>query len=372
MKILFVITQSGWGGAQRYVFDLAANLDGEKFSAAVAAGSDPNGELLRRLEGIGIRTIFLPTLKRSFSPFANLKFMAELRRLIAAEKPDVVHFNSTNAGIFGPIAAKLISPVSPPPKIIYTAHGFPFNEPGIVKKLLYVPLEFFAGFFRDKIICVSEADRRSALKYRIAPPEKLTVIHNGIDPNFPFLSKEEARRQLGIPQDNRLLAGAVVNFYPNKGLGYLIAAATLVLKKHPNVRFALVGDGPEKAAIEAKIRDLKIWNEFPLFPYRENGGRFLPAFDVVVSSSVKEGLPYLLLETGIAGLPTVATNVGGCGEIIKDGETGFLVPPKNPRKLAEAIETLIGDEKLRGQMGENAKNRAEKEFNLERMIRETE
>ena len=373
IKILLVVTQSDWGGAQRYVFDLATNLNKEKFTVIVAAGASPDGELFRRLKEKSIRTIFLQNLRRSFGPFANLKFTAELRRLIAAEKPDIIHFNSTNAGVFGPPAAKIFPAAPPAPKVVYTAHGFPFNEPGIFKKILYVPLEFFAGFFRDKIICVSEADRHSALKYRIAPPGKLAVVHNGVDPNFPFFSAEEARRRLGISLRNgELLIGAIVNFYPNKGLEYLIDAAALVLKNRPNVKFILVGAGPEKEKLEKQIRNLNVQNEFSLLPYQEDGGRFLPAFDVVVSSSVKEGLPYALIEAALAGRPVVAADTGGCGEIVKDGETGILVPAKNPEKLAEAIEALIGDEKLRKRMGEDARRRAEKEFAIERMIGETE
>ncbi|MEK7520998.1 MAG: glycosyltransferase, partial [Patescibacteria group bacterium] len=124
--------------------------------------------------------------------------------------------------------------------------------------------------------------------------------------------------------------------------------------------------------LEKQIRNLNVQNEFSLLPYQEDGGRFLPAFDVVVSSSVKEGLPYALIEAALAGRPVVAADTGGCGEIVKDGETGILVPAKNPEKLAEAIEALIGDEKLRKRMGEDARRRAEKEFAIERMIGETE
>ncbi len=372
-KIFLIVTQSGWGGAQRHVFDLAANLSKEKFSVAVGAGGDPNGELFQRLKERGIRTIFLKNLRRSFSPFANYRFMAELRRLLAAEKPDIVHFNSTNAGVFGSIAAKLFPAVSPAPKVIYTAHGFPFNEPGILKKVIFVPLEFLAGFFRDKIICVSEADRRSAAEYKIAPAKKIAVVRNGIGPNFPFFSAEEARRRLDIsPRKGELLVGAAVHFYPNKGLEYLIAAAAIVLKNRPNVKFILIGDGPEKAELEAKILKLNIRDGFFLLPYQKNGGRFLPAFDIVVSSSVKEGLPYALIEAAFAGRPVVATAAGGCGEIVADKKTGILVPIKNPSKMAEAIETIVDDEQLRKLMGEKAKERAEKEFTLERMIRETE
>src|SRR4030042_3902978 len=186
-KILFLITQSNFGGAQKYVFDLATKLDRKKFEVAVAAGG--NGELFKKLETGGIRTIKLKWIKREvFNPITDLIGLWEIYKLIKKERPDVVHLNSSKAGFSGSIAGHFAGV-----KVIYTVHGAVFEAefPWLTRQF-FLFLEKISACFKDKIIYVSEADRQLWLKYKVAPAEKLVTIHNGINLNIEFATKEEA------------------------------------------------------------------------------------------------------------------------------------------------------------------------------------
>ncbi len=378
-KILFAVTHGGWGGAQRYVFDLATNIDPVRFDIEVAAGGANSGELLTRLTGAGIKTHFLRHLKRGLSPITNGLLLFELIGLIKKSSPDIIHLNSTNAGIIGSLAAgihKLSSVIShrSSVKVIFTAHGFRFNEPGLVKRAAFIALEKFASRFRNRIICVSEADRASALRYRIAPPSKLTTIWNAVA-NFKPLPRAEARKKL-FPkaEPDELIIGAIAQHYPAKGLRYLVDAANLISKGGfpAKFSFAIVGNGPEYKNLESRIKNYGLRTRFSLLPYQENGSRYLTAFDIIVSPSVKEGLPYALIEASLASRAIIATRVGGVPEIIRHNETGILIPPGDPLALAQAIQALAGSKETRAALGEEARRFTEQRFHFDEMLKQTQ
>lgn len=383
MKILFVITQGDWGGAQRYVYDLATHLNPGEFNVSVAVGAETQGELVEKLKARRISVYPLHRLRRSMNPLTNGLFIIELRRLLAKLSPDVVHFNSTNAGVFGPFAVwlhKLIlhfSPQSPrlrPPKVIYTAHGFPFQEPGALRRIIFSLAERLAAPLRDRTICVSRADYQAAIRKGIAAPPKLLHIPNGVDAeSLDLLPAREARQELfpDLPE-NAILVGAISNLYPNKGFRYLVEAAALLKKESANIRFAIAGSGPEEAFLRMLISRRGLTKQFHLFPYRESGARFLRAFDIIVSPSIKEGLPYFLIEASLAERAIVASAVGGVPEIINNRESGAVVPPKDPAALAWAIRELADSKQLRDEFGVRASSHARAQFPLTRMIQNTE
>lgn len=374
-KVLLVITQGDWGGAQRYVFDLATNLDQEKFEVGVAFGNVHRGELITKLETRGILVYPLKYLRRSFNPLINCLFIVELAGLLKKLSPDTVHFNSTNAGVFGPIAVYMFKYLNfkKDVKVIYTAHGFPFNEPGILRKFIFTAAEKFASWFRNLTICVSRFDHHSAVRRRISNSSKLSIVHNGIDANnFRLLPGEEARKLFSSVPREALLIGTVSQFYKNKGLEYLVAAARLVIQKHPRVFFAIVGGGPEEHNLKSRIKDQGLENKFFILPYQENGSGYLNAFDIIAAPSVKEGLPYFLLEAALAKKAIVSTSVGGIPEIIEHGKNGLLVQPGNHEELAKAILRLVTSPVLRNHLGENAYQLVSREFTLKKMVAETE
>lgn len=336
-KILFIVTQSEQGGAQRYIFDLAKNLDKSQFEVHVAAGGE--GEFFGYLKQENLTAYKLKHLVRTMSPLSDVLAYFEIKKLVKQLRPDIVHLNSSKAGVLGSLAAKKLKVA----KIIYTAHGFVFNEPlPRQKKWLYKKIELANSRRLDKIIAVSDYDRQTAIKAGIHA-DKLTTIHNGIDPHLNFLTKEEARSKIltilnhpnsQIPKfPNSCLLGCVANLYPTKGLDVLIRAMTKV-----DAKLIIVGSGPEKKNLQLIAYGLRLNDKIFFSGPIPNASTYLKAFDLFVLPSRKEGLPYVLLEAMAGRVPIVATKVGGVPEIIDDKITGYLAKANNVDDLAEKIK----------------------------------
>jgi len=371
-KILYLITQSELGGAQTYVLDLALSLKND-FDISIGFGEQGDkGGLAKKLKENEINYYPLPHLKRNISPWHDFLAIFSIIGLIKKVKPDIVHLNSSKISILGSLAgiiskSKIINHKS---KIIYTVHGWIFNEPlSGSKKSFYLHAEKFTAKFKNKIICVSKFDYDTALKNKIAPKEKLVTIHNGIKP-INLLSREEARKKLGIDNSD-IIIGSVAYLYKTKGFEYLIQATKILDDTGINAKTIIIGEGKEREELENWINQLNLKNKIILTGKIDNASELLKAFDVYVSSSVKEGLSYTIIEAMTTGLPIVATCIGGSPELISDNEEGLLVDPANPEKLAQAITKLINNSELSNRLGQNAKEKAEKEFTLEKMIAKT-
>lgn len=363
-KILYLITQSEWGGAGRYVFDLATNFKDKNYDVEVAAGG--NEELFDKLKNYGVKTYKIKNLVRPISSTKDLAAYWEIKKLLNQTKPDILHLNSSKAGVIGAIAGRHAGVK----KIIYTVHGFVFNEPmSKLKKFIYLNAEKLSARYKDKLICVSDFDKQAGLENKIAAVQKFITIHNGL-PNLSFLPKDQARIELGLPTD-QLVIGTIANLYPTKGLIYFIRAAEIIAKKVPDAFFKIVGFGQQQDELRAEINKAGLDNCFLIGP-KSDAYRYLKAFDIFVLPSVKEGLPFAIMEAMQAGLPIIATNVGGITEMITDNYSGLLVPPAQPQALADAIFELIGDKSLAKDLGTKAKIDVEKKFNLQNMLSETE
>lgn len=388
LKILYIITHSEWGGAQKYVFDLAFALNNNpNYQVAVAAGEDKNGELIKHLLKVKIKTYYLKYLKRQVNFYNDWFAFWSLIKLFRRFHPDIVHLNSSKTGSLGALAAALYNfsiflckfQRSSAIKVIYTVHGLILNEPlPWSKKYFYWLAEKVSGLFKNHIICVSKFDKQSILKHKIAPANKISVIHNGIDlKNIYFLPKAEAREKLyhnllnpqtTIEQwNNGVIIGCIANFYPTKGLPYLLEAAREVKSIDKNIKFIIIGDGPQKEKLEKIIKDYQLSDTVFLTGRLVNANKYLKAFDIFAFPSLKEGLAYSLIDASAAGRPIITTNVGGNPEIIKHNKTGILVPPANFSALAENVLTLIRNERQRQILGKNAQQNVDK-FTLSKMI----
>jgi len=270
-------------------------------------------------------------------------------------------------------------------------------------KYFYLWAEKFTAGFKDKIICVSEYDRQLALKYKIAPADKLVTIHNGISP-INFYSREEAQKIINSKiQKNKLstcrpgfdprskiqgheqvfrlrvkpamtnnfLIGSIGNLYKTKGYEYFIQTADLLVNHHLAATFIVIGEGEERKMLENLIAKYNLKNNFILIGRIDDAAKLLPALDVYICFSVKEGFPYSVIEAMQAGLPIVSTAVGGIPEIIENEKTGLLVEPADAKTLAEKIKTFLDNKNLAENFGQNAKAKAETEFVLEKMVYET-
>lgn len=372
MKILYIITQSSWGGAQKYVYNFSLNLNKkEDIEIVVTGGRESIGELNQKLDQNGVKFIPIKNLVRAINPIKDLVAVWELKKIIEIEKPDIIHLNSSKAGAVGSLAGKL---AKNKPKIIYTVHGWVFNESlNPIIKIAYFLIEKLFANFKDVFICLSEFDRRIGLKNKIAPAKKIITIHNGLTlPDNYFLTKETALEKLEITKDNKILIGAIANFYPTKGLRYLIEATKIIATDYKlPIKIIIIGDGDLRHQLEQQIKDLELKNNVILAGSMLEAGQYLKAFDLAVVSSVKEGFPFFILEAMLAGLPIVTTKVGGIPEIITNGQNGFLVEPKNPQMLADKIKELITDKILMAKMSDQNLKDVKEKFSLQKMIDQT-
>lgn len=380
-KILYIITQSELGGAQENVLSLAMGLK-DKYDILVTAGPDGGGKFFKQLADNKIRSHKLKWLRRSAAnPLLDIAGFIEIFSLLIKERPDAIHLHSSKAGFLGSLAGKLAGV-----KVIYTVHGAVFEASfsGPARKF-FLYLEKLSAPFKDKIICVSANDKKLWLKYNAAPERKLIVIHNGIDLKTDFLPQAEAKEYLSSKSanffealrgsDNNLkIVGTIANFFPEKGLPSLVEAADILInqKKLANIIFAVIGGGGfQRPLIEEMIKAHKLENKFILTGTIANAAHYLRAFDIFALPSIKEGLSYTILEAMAAGLPIVASHVGGTPEMIKNNENGFLIFPRDTDTLAKRIAELLNNPALSQKFTFNSQQKIQ-EFSLEKMIAATE
>lgn len=352
-KILYIITQSEWGGAQKYVYDLATNAPEGYLPIVVCGGK---GILIKRLERKGILVIRSKYLTRNIRPAKDILAMLELTRILKLIRPDIVHLNSTKSEVIGGLAARKAHI----PKIIFTAHGYVVNEvmPNWQKQI-YIKLERYASKMMDRIICVSKLDRFTGFYYRMADFSKMTVIHNGID---RFRIRKIPHRGLNII--------TVANMYPNKGYLTLLKAIKRLNTTGLDANYIFIGDGKQRGAIEKfiKVNDL---SNIKILGFKHNIKSILKKTDIFVLPSYKEGLPYVVLEAMMAGLPVIASKVGGLPEIITHNKDGLLVKPVRSRALSKAIMKLACDSKLRAKIGKRARKKIITQFTKQKMLDST-
>lgn len=308
-KILFVITKSNFGGAQRYVYDLATHIPNEHYDVAVVhgtAGTAPGapGILSNMLTKRGIRTVYIPELGRDISWMHDWKTLRTLIRTFKKERPDIVHLNSSKIGGLGTLAAR----ITRVPRIIFTAHGWPFRESrGALSRALIWITSLATVLLSHTTICVSDSDRDALARVPIIG-RKLVRIHNGIDLSAVLGSGERIRS--AFPPGVRI-TGTIGELTKNKNHVALIEE---VLKKQ-NMYVAIVGEGELRDTLEKRIREYGLTERVKLFGFIP-AAEVLRGFDEFALPSLKEGLPYVLLEAKLAGLPIHATRVGGVGEIL--------------------------------------------------------
>ena len=367
-KVLIVITKGNWGGAQKYVHDLATSLPQEQYEVVAAIGE---GEVLPdKLESAGIRVVRFNKLGRDVNPIADFASFRALRKLLRIEKPDILHLNSSKIGGIGGVAGRLEGIH----KIIFTAHGWAFNEARnpFVKAIIYF-LYWITILLSHTTIAVS-----NTMKHQIrALPftqRKVVVIHNGI--SVPdFLSRQDARDFLEVKtackNTQGLLVGTIAELHHIKGIRYLIEAASFLRNRQFSFRFFIFGDGDLRDALTKLIRDRGLEETVYLCGHIDNAARYLKAFDLYLQPSLSEGLSLAVIEAGIAQLPVVATHVGGIPEIIRDEEMGVLVPPRDAEAIAEELEHLTEHSDTREKYGKALGERVQKDFSKEKMLERT-
>ncbi len=369
-KILFVITKSNWGGAQRYVYDLATSLSKNDFDVEVIAGG--NGLLKEKLERAGIPVTSLPSMVRDINVKKELLSAIELWKIFRKKKPDIVHLNSSKAGGLGALAARLAFV----PRIIFTAHAWAFNENrGTISKLVISFLHWCTVFLSHRTIAVSDSVKEHVIHMPFIK-NKIEVIHPGLDP-FVYKEKKDARALLQKAakvtsnelSDKEFWIGTVSELHPVKGIPYAIDAVVFLKEEYPDLKFYIIGEGEQRALIEKQLVKRRVESQVHLTGFIDDAKTYLKAFDVFVLPSLSEAFGYSLVEAGLVGIPVVASEVGGIPEVV-DG-AGFLVPSKNGRPIADAIKALIESPKEKREKAEALNHRVLTMFDKDTMCAKT-
>lgn len=363
MKVLHIITDTNIGGAGRYLLNL---LSQPAFSGIEVLVACPEGELGKRFDAMGVRRIAISGRDVSYSS----RLTKDLCRLIKREQPDLVH---THSSLSGRIAARLLRV-----PVVYTKRNLVRipNEKGIVPPKAGTFRQLFnrlaASALSDRVIAVSAGVQKELVESGIKS-SMVAAIPNGIDlsPYVPKWSQKEAPRVKEGAAKKGMLVGTVARLHRQKALDVLLEAAKMVLSSEPSVRFVIGGTGPLEEELKTKIRELRLESYVKMAGFIGDVPGFLSNLDVYVLSSDYEGLPLAVLEAMGAGLPVVSTAVGGVPEAVVDGLNGILVPPRQPKALAQAIVRFLVDPDMGRTMGIAGRERAEELFDAKVMAEKT-
>lgn len=332
-KVLFVITKSNWGGAQRYVYDLATGF-ADRYEVVVALGGE--GVLARKLRDAGVRTITITDLARDINIVKEVRSFVALWKIIRSERPDVIHLNSSKAGGLGGFLSRVLGV----PRIIFTAHGWAFNEerPAVLRVVIAF-LHWLTVLLSHRTIAVSASVKDQIVRFPLVA-QKVCVIHPAIH-QTPRRSRDDARtffeEEIGRSLKDTFLVGTVAELHPVKDYPTALSGFAAFHKNHPQSAYLIMGDGAERERLEALARELEVDDAVHFLGFVEEAASYLPALDAFLLTSRSEAFGYALLEAGLAGVPVIATDVGGIPEIITDETLGTLVPHGDPSAVAAAL-----------------------------------
>ena len=353
-KVFHVITKLELGGAQKVTLMTLERLPREQYQLGLATG--PEGLLVDWANQIpDIHRVWIPSLIREVRPVQDLLAFLGLWRLFRRERPDIVHTHSSKAGILGRWAARLAGV----PVIFHTAHGFGFNDfqRPLVRKV-YVWLERVTSKITTKLVVVSYANAEKGEKSGVFKHGDWVLCRDAISVK-EFMQPGPRKTQLrawGVPED-KVIVGMVACFKPQKAPVDFVKVAARVLQETDRVHFVMAGDGELRAEIEQAIREAGIESSITLLGWHKDMPEFYRNLDVVVLTSLWEGLPCVFSEAMAGELPIVATNVDGAREAIRDGENGYLHEPHDIEGMARSVLLLAGDGQLRCAMGRRGKSR---------------
>jgi len=370
LKIAYVLPNIETGGAEGHILSLARSLDRSRFSPLLVTTAGGGSLYESFLSCLPVTVIGDPEQARPIPPnnsFVHLQTMRKLERIFRAESPDIVHTYLPAANVLGPIAARWAGV----PGVIVSKRSLANYKMG---HPFLGMLESFGNRLSDVVMVNSDAVRRDVERTERHWKGKFRRIYNGVGPVEAWEREqvESLRSREGL-SSRSLLAVCVSNFFEYKGHEDLVKAAAQVAGDLPDLTYVLIGrDAGSLDATRALAKGLGILERFRFPGKRSDIQDFLRAADLFIHPSHQEGFSNAILEAMAAGLPVVACDVGGNPEVVVDGETGRLVPPRCPVRLAEAMSELLRDEGKRRAMGEAGRRRAEERFSLGRMVAEIE
>jgi glycosyltransferase involved in cell wall biosynthesis len=367
--ICHIITKLELGGAQEVALYAVSHLDRRRFRPVLIAG--PGGlltEEARRLPGV--QTVIVPSLGRRIHAVSDVFAFVHLLVLLRRLKPAIVHTHSSKAGILGRWAAWCARV----PLIVHTVHGFGVTpaQPLWIRRL-FVFLERITGWITTHWITVAEIDVRKGRQWRLFDTN-VSTIRPGIDPQ-PFLrplettARQRLREEFGVGAGQYLI-GTVACLKPQKAPQDVIAVASLVCSRVPEARFVLIGDGELRPRLEALIHEHALQDRIRLAGWRRDIHRAMGCFDLLLMTSRWEGLPRVMLEAASAGLPIVATNVGGVEEAAVQRHRVRLCEAGDIASLAAAVEMLLPTTRDATAHAEGPEQRLPREFHIDETVKQ--
>ena len=373
IRVLHIITRMIVGGAQENTLLSVIGLDAmPEYEVTLMSGIDRGreGELLS-IAREKCRLIVVPEMGRSINPFSDLVAFWKIYRLIRQGRYHIVHTHSSKAGVLGRVAAWLAGT----PIIVHTLHSLVFHDyqPWFINKS-WRGIKKMCAPITDFFISVSEVIVQKAIKAGIDKPEKFRTIYSGMELDW-FLNADfdgkAVRREFGIPE-NAPVVGKIARLFPLKGHDQLMDAAPEIVKRIPNVRFFLVGDGILLEHLQKRALEYGILENFVFAGLidRERIPEMISAMDVVVHTSLREGLARVLPQALAMGKPCVSFDIDGAPEVVINHKTGYLVEAYDAEGLAEGISRILRNDDLRHEMGENGRRHVDPKFRAETMVKE--
>lgn len=377
-KILFIITKSNFGGAQRYVFELATRFRKDGHTVAVALGG--NGSLKTKLEEEGVEVFSITGAQRDISITKEVQVLWRIFSIIRKYKPTIVHLNSPKIGGLGAIAARMAYIINRTKggKIIYTNHGWPFNEPRPEwQQILIRVFSWLTVFLGGTTIVLGDTERNDVRGWPFVQ-KKFVIIPNGVSTFNIFDKKTALARLVGEQKaeawiaEKRLIIGTISELHKNKGITFALEGLNSYVEQYPTqkIAYVIIGEGELRAELESTIKNLShLGSEHVVLAGQIPEAReYVGAFDLFLLSSVKEGLPFALLEAGYAGVPVISTSVGGIPEVIQNLENGILIAPRCPQEIKNALVYLDEHPEVGARMIEKFKEKIKEKYNFERIF----
>jgi glycosyltransferase involved in cell wall biosynthesis len=377
IKIVHIITRLDMGGSARETFQACYELS-QKYETILIHGLSLESKMsnlekkvvegnIEKAKKRGVKFISFKTLVRRISPIKDLRAFFALIWIIFKEKPHIVHTHTSKAGLLGRLAAKIVRV----PNIVHTPHGNIFyGHFGFLLSRFSIWIEKLFSRFTDRMIALTDGEMDDYIRFSVCAPEKLLKIHSGVNVKQFMQSNGnnvEKRRSLGLDQ-NANVVGFVGWLLPIKGPEYLLKAMDYVWQKYPETALVFVGKGDLNINLRMQALQMSTNGKVKFLGWREDIDDILPVFDMLVLPSLNEGMGRVLVEAMAAGKPVVASNVGGIPDLVRDGETGYLVPPADEKALADGIQKLLEDPGKAWEMGQHGKKHCQ-QFSLEAMIK---
>jgi glycosyltransferase involved in cell wall biosynthesis len=361
IKVIHVITRFDKGGSAENTFLTVRGLDKDLYDVLLVAGSSHESVMgedernavdhnLSEAKASGVRIMTIGSLVRNVRPFKDIVALRTMAALFRKERPDIVHTHTSKAGILGRWAAWMTKV----PVIVHTPHGHVFwGYFNRISTFFFLFLERWSARITDKIIALTEQEKRDHLHFNIATEDKFDVIHSGVDlDKFLRVTADplQIKKRLGVPAHVPIV-GTIGRLTRVKGHRYLIEAAQDVLKEYPEACFLFLGDGELLQELHSLATERGIGDRVIFLGWRPDVADILSIFDIFVFPSLNEGMGKAVVEAMALGKPVIASRVGGLVDLVHEGRNGILVPPADAGALACGIKSLMGDPEKRIQSG---------------------